>query len=179
MDCSFAPHTLLIQRREFSGLLVQPWCQIRQVITPEWRFSHEWLGWMLECPPAALTFSRVGPVVIAHGGSWARIHALESLRWPLLDRPVIHGKALAVAPDRSSGSWQALTGTAAQRGKHWLWRLMAPLTPTSCPIHAAHEMQLTFHQLQAFRAADEPRKLELLLQARSARITQGLIPAAS
>jgi hypothetical protein len=49
-------------------------------------------------------FSRVGPVLLAHGGAWARLEALDSLRWPLLEAPVIHGPAVAVRPVLGSGS---------------------------------------------------------------------------
>ena len=41
---------------------------------------------------AALHFSRVEPVHLAHGGAWTRLAALDSLRWPFLDVPVIQGQ---------------------------------------------------------------------------------------
>jgi hypothetical protein len=45
----------------------------------------------------------VGRVHLAHGGAWARLEALDSLRWPFLDVPVIHGPAVAVQPVLGSG----------------------------------------------------------------------------
>jgi len=47
---------------------------------------------------AALGFSQVGRVHLTHGGAWARLEALDSLRWLFLDVPVIHGPAVGVRP---------------------------------------------------------------------------------
>ena len=79
---------------------------------------------------AALHFSRVEPVHLAHGGAWARPAALDSLRWSFLDVPVIHGPAVAVGPalgliavvripgDRGALAWRALDPWEAENG---LW----------------------------------------------------------
>jgi hypothetical protein len=37
-------------------------------------------------------------VNLAHGGAWARLEVPDSLRWPFLDAPVIHGPAVTVRP---------------------------------------------------------------------------------
>ena len=61
-----------------------------------WELSSDELAGFCGCPVGALGFSRVGPVHLAHGGAWARLESPDSLRWPFLDAPVIHGPAVAV-----------------------------------------------------------------------------------
>ena len=68
-----------------------------------WELSRSELAGFCGCPVEALGFSRVGRVHLAHGGAWDRLEALDSLRWPFLDVPVIHGPAVAVRPVSGSG----------------------------------------------------------------------------
>ena len=63
-----------------------------------WELSRSELAEFCSCPVDALRFSRVGPVHLAHGGAWARLDALVSLRWPFLDAPAIHGPAVGGPP---------------------------------------------------------------------------------
>jgi hypothetical protein len=68
-----------------------------------WELSRSELAGFCGCPVEALGFSRVGRVHLAHGGGWDRLEALDSLRWPFLDVPVMHGPAVAVRPVSGSG----------------------------------------------------------------------------
>jgi hypothetical protein len=74
---------------------------------------------------AALHFSRVEPVHLAHGGAWTRLAALDSLRWPFLDVPVIHGPAVAVRPALGSGGVDRRGQDPGDRGA-LAWRALDP-----------------------------------------------------
>jgi len=52
-----------------------------------WKLCSDELAGFCGCPVEALDFSRVGRVHLAHGGAWARLEALDSLRWPFLEPP--------------------------------------------------------------------------------------------
>ena len=90
-----------------------------------WELSRSELAGFCGCPVEALGFSRVGRVHLAHGGAWDRLEALDSLRWPFLDVPVIHGPAVAVRPVLGSGGIdrpdQDLDGCGAPA-----WRALDP-----------------------------------------------------
>ena len=100
----------------------------------------------------ALRVSRVGPGYLAHGGAWAWLEALDSLRWPFLDAPVIHGPAVAVRPVVGSGgvdrpgqdsgvgralAWRALDPWEAENALWVLRRHGQPLEPPRCPVDQA------------------------------------------
>jgi len=91
-------------------------------------------------------------VHLAHGGAWARLEALDSLRWPFLDVPVIHGPAVAVRPVLGSGgvdrpgldpggrgtlAWRALDPWEAQNALWVLRRHGLPLESLSGPMDQA------------------------------------------
>lgn len=130
-----APHILLIDRGEsvVSGALIS-WPRIRSVIAHQWEMSAEMLIWLCHCPPEALTISRLGPIHIAHGGSWAQSQELESLRWGYLDRPLIHGKAVGIRPDPCNGGWRALSSWEASNAQRVFSEHGSPITQRSCRI---------------------------------------------
>ncbi|MFO7630842.1 MAG: hypothetical protein R6W06_15295, partial [Prochlorococcaceae cyanobacterium] len=132
---AMAPHILLIDRGEsvVSGALIS-WPRIRSVIAHQWEMSAEMLIWLCHCPPEALTISRLGPIHIAHGGSWAQSQELESLRWGYLDRPLIHGKAVGIRPDPCNGGWRALSSWEASNAQRVLSEHGSPITQRSCRI---------------------------------------------
>jgi hypothetical protein len=117
-----------------------------------WELCSDELAGFCGCPVAALHFSRVGRVHLAHGGAWARLEALDSLRWTFLDVLVIHGPAVAVQPVLGSGgvdlpgqdpggrgalAWRDLDPWEAENGL-WVFRRHAlPLEPLSCPVDQA------------------------------------------
>jgi hypothetical protein len=95
---------------------------------------------------------RWGGCHLTHGGAWARLEALDSLRWLFLDVPVIHGPAVGVRPvlgsrgvdrpgqdpgGRGALAWRALDPWEAENGL-WVFRRHAlPLEPLSCPVDQA------------------------------------------
>jgi hypothetical protein len=98
---------------------------------------------------AALGFSRVGRVHLAHGGAWARLEALDSLHRPFLDVLVIHRPAVAVRPVLGSGgvdrpgqdpggcgalARRALDPWEAENALWVLRRQVLPLEQLSCPV---------------------------------------------
>jgi hypothetical protein len=79
---------------------------------------------------------RWGGCHLTHGGAWARLEALDSLRWLFLDVPVIHGPAVGVRPvlgsrgvdrpgqdpgGRGALAWRALDPWEAENGL-WVFR---------------------------------------------------------
>jgi hypothetical protein len=94
------PSMLLVHRHQWQG---GQCTRIEPQPVEQWELSRFELAGFCGCPLRALGFSRVGPVHLAHGGVWARLEALDSLRWPFLDAPVIHGPAVAVRPVVGSG----------------------------------------------------------------------------
>jgi len=126
------------------------------------------LAGLCGCPLQALRFSRVGPVHLAHGGDWARLEALDSLRWPFLDAPAIHGPAVAVRPVRGSrgldrpgqdpgdsmaAAWRALDPWEAGNALWVLRRHALPLEPLSCPVDQAFLNSITWPVHVAYREA--------------------------
>jgi hypothetical protein len=133
-----------------------------------WDVSRSELAEFCGCPVDALRFSRVGPVHLAHGGAWARLEALDSLRWPFLDAPVIHGPAVAVRPVLGSGSancpgqdpggcgaptWRALDPWEAQNALWALRRFVLPLQPLSCPVDQAFLNSISWPVHRTYREA--------------------------
>jgi hypothetical protein len=134
-----------------------------------WELSWPELAGLCGCPVEALRFStRVRPVHLAHGGAWARLEALDSLRWPFLDAPVIHGRAVAVRPVLGSGSahcpgqnpwgsaapaWRALDPWEAENALWALRRYVLPLPALSCPVDQAFLRSICWPVHAAYREA--------------------------
>ena len=138
------------------------------------------------CPIESLSFCRVGPVHLAHGGAWARLEAADSLRWPFLDAPVIHGPAVAVRPvlggdgiDLVPGSWRALSAWEASNALWVLRRHVEPLLPLSCPVDQAFLWNLGWplheHYRQAQQAGDGGAMLRIRLQVLQERRMQAQV----
>ncbi|GDX78083.1 hypothetical protein LBMAG41_31630 [Cyanobium sp.] len=125
---------------------------------------------------------------LAHGGAWARLEALDSLRWPFLDAPVIHGPAVAVWPVFGSGSanrpgqdpggsgahaWRALDPWEAQNALWVLRRHVLPLEPLSCPVDQAFLNSICWPLHRAYREArrvgDGATMLRIRLEVRRER----------
>lgn len=172
------PSSLLIRRHEYKH---GQFSRIDPLKVSGWLLSPIELAGHCGCPIEALRFSRVGPVHLAHGGAWSQLEALDSLRWPLLDQPVIHGPAVAVRPllarDHSTGeafvpgAWRALTPWEASNA-HWvLSEYTGPLMPRSCPVDEAFLWSLGWplheHYLQARRAGDTAAMLRIRLAQRA------------
>ena len=146
-----------------------------------WELSSAELAGLCGCPVDALHFSRVGPVHLAHGGAWARPEAPDSLRWPFLDAPVIHGPAVAVRPvlgssgaDRlgqdpgGSGApaWRALDPWEAQNAVWALRRHVLPLEPLSCPVDQAFLNSISWPLHRAYRVAQRVGDATTMLRIR-------------
>ena len=172
------PSSLLIRRHQYSQ---GQFTRIKPLPVSGWLLSPAELAGHCQCPVEALRFSRVGPVHLAHGGVWAQLECLDSLGWPLLDRPVIHGPAVAVRPllarDGFSGSefapggWRALTPWEASNA-HWvLGEYTGPLMPRSCPADEAFLRSLGWpqheHYCQAKRKGDVAAMLRIRLAQRA------------
>lgn len=172
------PSSLLIRRHEFRH---GQFSRIDPLKVSGWLLSASALAEHCRCPVGALRVSRVGPVHLTHGGSWAQLEALDSLRWPHLDRPVIHGPAVAVRPllarDRFTGeafvpgSWRALTPWEASNAQWILSEYTGPLMPRSCPADEAFLRSLGWpqheHYLQAKRKGDAAAMLRIRLAQRA------------
>ena len=172
------PSSLLIRRHQYSQ---GQFTRIEPLKVSCWVLSSGELAEHCRCPVEALRFSRVGPVFLAHGGVWAQLEALDSLRWPHLDRPVIHGPAVAVRPllarDRFTGEtfapgcWRALTPWEACNAQWVLSEYTGPLMPRSCPADEAFLRSLGWpqheHYCQAKRAGDVAAMLRIRLAHRA------------
>jgi hypothetical protein len=159
------PSVLLVHRHQWHGgqcTRIEP----RQV--HRWQLSIAELAGFCGCPVDALRFSRVGPVHLAHGGAWARLEAFDSLRWPFLDAPVIHGAAVAVRPVLGSSgadrlgqdpggcgapAWRALDPWEAENALWALRRFVLPLQPLSCPVDQAFLRSIAWPLHSAYREA--------------------------
>ena len=177
------PSILLIHRHEWQGGHEWPGGQVTRIEplqVEQWALSRSELAGFCGCPVAALRLSRVGPVYLAHGGAWARLEALDSLRWPLLEAPVIHGPAVAVRPVLGSGglnrhapAWRALEPWEVENALGVLRRHALPLEPASCPVDQALERALGWplagEFLRAQQAGDGAALLRVRLQVQRQR----------
>jgi hypothetical protein len=72
-----------------------------QAQTDPKRPAAAWLNWVCIAftDPKLLStvISSRDALLFAHSGAWARMEALDSLRWPFLYEPAIHGPAVAVS----------------------------------------------------------------------------------
>jgi hypothetical protein len=168
-------HLLLISRGERGSCAVS---RLRLVVAPTPELDSAHLSWLIDCPVDALEFTRVGPVDLVHGGAWARRRQLESLRWPYLDRSVIHGRAVGVRlgvpwpgergkvqplPIRALSEWEA-RNALGQLQDHLL-----PLSRLHCPVDEAFLSQLGFPLHRQYQEADEAGKLAIRLQVSATR----------
>jgi len=177
------PSSVLIRRHQYSQ---GQFTRIDPLRVSGWLLPLAELAEHCRCPIEALRFSRVGPVHLAHGGTWAQLEALDSLRWPLLDRPVIHGPAVAVRPllardqfardgvtgtGPAPGSWRALSPWEASNAQWMLAEYTGPLMPPSCPVDEAFLRSLGWplhgHYLQARRSGDAAAMLRIRLSHRA------------
>ena len=183
-----APSVLLVHRHQWhSGQCTR----IQPQPVERWELSRSELAEFCGCPVDALRFSRVGPVHLAHGGAWARLEAPDSLRWPFLDAPVIHGPAVAVRPVVVSGgvhrpgqgpggsgalAWRALDPWEAENA---LWALrcyVLPLQPLSCPVDQAFLNSICWPVHVAYREAQRSGDSDVAPGNRS-RVNESLQPA--
>jgi hypothetical protein len=160
------PSILLVHRHQWSG---GQCTRIEPQPVEHWELSSAELDGICGCPVDALRFSRVGPVHLAHGGAWARLESLDSLRWPFLDAPVIHGPAVAVRPVLGSGSanctgqdpdgcgapaWRALDPWEAENALWALRRYVLPLQPLSCTVDQAFVNSICWTVHAAYRSSE-------------------------
>jgi hypothetical protein len=127
-------------------------------------------------------------VNLAHGGAWARLEVPDSLRWPFLDAPVIHGSAVAVRPVLGSGSancsgqdpggsaapaWRALDPWEAENALWAMRRYVLPLQPLSCPVDQAFLNSISWpvHRTycEARRVGDATAMLRIRLEVKRER----------
>jgi len=179
------PSVLLVHRHQWSG---GQCTRIQPQPVEHWQHSHSELAEFCGCPAEALRFSRVGPVHLAHGGAWARLEALDSLRWPFLDAPVIHGPAVAVRPVLGCGgvdrpgqdpggsgapAWRALDPWEAENALWALRRYVLPLQPLSCPVDQAflNSISWPLHRAhrEALRVGDATTMLSIRLEVQRER----------
>jgi len=182
------PSVLLVHRHQWHG---HQWhghewsggqcTRIQPQPVEHWELSRSELAEFCGCPVDALRFSRVGPVHLAHGGAWARLEAPDSLRWPLLDAPVIHGPAVAVRPVLGSGvvhrpgqdaggsgapAWRALDPWEAENALWALRRYVLPLQPLSCPVDQAYLNSISWPLHRAYREAQRSGDATTMLRIR-------------
>jgi hypothetical protein len=128
------------------------------------------LSWLIDCPPEVLEFTRVGPIEIAHGGQWAKHRHLDSFRWPFLDQPVIHGKAVGLrmgvrwpgeAPEQEPLAMRALTEWEGRNALRWFEAEKLPLSRLHCPVEEKFLASLGFPLHAEFRAADAAGRLAI------------------
>jgi hypothetical protein len=146
-----------------------------------WELSSSELVGICGCPVEALGFSRVGPVHLVHGGAWPRLEALDSLRWPFLDAPVIHGPAVAVRSVVGSGSancpgqdpggsgalaWWAQDPWEAENALWALRRYVLPLQPLSCPVDQSFLRSISWPLHSAYREARRAGDAATMLRIR-------------
>ena len=177
------PSVPLVRRHQWHG---HEWqggqcSRIEPKPVAHWELSSAELAGFCGCPVDALRFSRVGPVHLAHGGAWARLEAPDSLRWPFLDAPVIHGPAVAVRPvDGSRGvtrpgqdldgcvapAWRALDPWEAENALWALRRYVLPLQPLSCPVDQAFLNSICWPVHAAYREAKRSGDSAAMLRIR-------------
>ena len=172
------PSILLVHRHEWHG---GQCTRIEPQPVEHWEISCAELAEFCGCPVGALRFARVGPVHLAHGGAWARLEAFDSLRWPFLDAPVIHGPAVAVRPVPSFGgvnrrgqdpgghgslAWRALDPWEAENALWALRRYVVPLQPLSCPVDQAFLNSICWPVHAAYREAQRSGDSAAMLRIR-------------
>ncbi len=172
------PSVLLVHRHQWSG---GQCTRIEPQPVAHWELSCPELAGFCGCPVDAMRFSRVGPVHLAHGGAWARLEVHDSLRWPFLDAPVIHGPAVAVQPVLGSGgvdrpgqdpvgsgalAWWALDPWEAQNAVWALRRYVLPLQPLSCPVDQSFLRSISWPLHSAFREARRAGDAATMLRIR-------------
>ncbi len=168
-------HLLLISREERPS---HAFSRIRLVVCPTPDLDHTLVSCLVGCPPEELKFTRVGPVEVAHGGQWAKKRQLDSLRWPFLDRPVIHGPAVGL---RLGVRWpgecacqeplamRPLTEWEGRSALGWLEGKAEPLGRLHCPVDEAFTGSLCYPLLVKYREADPSGKLAIRLQVMAER----------
>ncbi|MCP9915253.1 hypothetical protein [Cyanobium sp. ATX 6F1] len=168
-------HLLLISREERPSF---SFSRLRLVIAPTPELDLATLSWMIDCPAKAIEFTRVGPVELAHGGQWAKRRQLDSLRWPFLDQPVIHGRAIGL---RMGARWpgesachepfamRPLTEWEGRNALRWLRDEAQPLSPLLCPVDQAFAGSICHPLLVEYRAADQAGKLAIRLRVLAER----------
>jgi hypothetical protein len=177
------PSILLVRRHQWHG---HEWqggqcTRIEPQPVEHWELSRSELAGFCGCPVDALRFSRVGPVHLAHGGAWARLEVLDSLRWPFLDAPVIHGPAVAVRqvfgshsadrPGQDPGgsgalAWRALDPWEAENALWALRRYVLPLQPLSCPVDQVFLNSICWPVHAAYREAQRSGDSAAMLRIR-------------
>jgi hypothetical protein len=186
------PSILLVHRHQWSG---GQCTRIEPRPVAHWELSRSELAGFCGCPIEALRFSRVGPVHLVHGGAWARLEAPDSLRWPFLDAPVIHGPAVAVRPVLGCGvvtrpgqdldgcgapAWRALEPWEAENALWALRRYVLPLEPLSCPVDQAFLNSISWPVHRAYREArrvgDATTMLRIRLEVRRERSARAPAP---
>ena len=159
---------LLIQRKLIAHSELA-YSAIKAHVPPEPVLGPELLCWLCFCPPEALTISKIGPIVVAHGGTWAKARELESLHWPLLGGTAIHGKAVGLSRQQRDGEHEALSESEALHAQRILWRHSSALIQSRSRIHHAFEQGLPWDELQHFRASDLAGQAEIVQQSRLRR----------
>jgi hypothetical protein len=159
---------LLIQRKLIANSELA-YSAIKAHVPPEPVLGPELLCWLCFCPPEALTISKIGPIVVAHGGAWAKARELESLHWPLLGGTAIHGKAVGLSRQQRDGEHEALSESEALHAQRVLARHCSALVQSCCPIHQAFEQGLPWDELVHFRASDLAGQAEIVQQSRQRR----------
>jgi hypothetical protein len=172
------PSIFLVHRHQWSG---GQCTRVEPQPVEHWELSSDELAGFCGCPVDTLRFSRVGPVHLAHGGAWARLEALDSLRWPFLDAPVIHGPAVAVQPVLGSSgvnrpgqdhggsgapAWRALDPWEAENALWALRRYVLPLQPLSCPVDQAFLNSICWPVHVAYREAKRSGDSAAMLRIR-------------
>jgi hypothetical protein len=165
-----ALHLLLVSRRQSGGF---SYSFPRLVIAPAPVLDPATLAWLVQCPPEALTFTRVGPVHLAHGGTWAQARELPSFCWGLADQPVIHGNAVGIRvgmpfpgdpPHLVPPAYRALTDWEARNALHRFQDHFLPLGLNTCQVHERFLGSIGFPLHEQFHNAS----LEAQYQIRTA-----------
>ena len=170
-----ALHLLLIKREESRGFAFS---RLKLAIAPAPELDLATLGWIIDCPPEEIEFSRVGPIELAHGGAWSQRHHLDSFRWPFLDQPVIHGKAVGIRmgvpfPEDPAGldplPLRALTEWEGRNALRWLSHQALPLLRSSQPVHESFLRSIGWPLRAEFEAADPVRQAQIIKEEQARR----------
>lgn len=170
-----ALNLLLIKREESRGFAFS---RLKLAVAPAPDLDLATLGWIIDCPEEEIEFTRVGPIELAHGGNWAQRHHLDSFRWPLLDQPVIHGKAVGIRmgvpfPKDPAGldplPLRALTEWEGRNGLRWLSDQALPLMLSSSPVHQSFLDSIGWPLRSEFEAANPARQVQIITEERARR----------